>query len=199
MDRFKRAFTLTVVGLLVAVGLGTPAQAANHRVTDGAPAALEISEANGWEYISEAEQKVAPLAPGDIYGCPEGRVCLYAYINYGGGRWQGSIGGLIDGCWNLQNSVFGTPTSGVNVNNASGSLVINFTDQANSYGPVAFYNWVDCNPGDGWSGYETTQYISLVPNLGSTGSEQDYGFGPGGSGGVNNWWHRYTSVKVINQ
>jgi hypothetical protein len=195
-SKLAQGMSLALAALLVALFGVQGGSFAAQTAYPANPAVLEINEANGWEYISEAEQKVAPISASAVNGCPDDYVCLYAYINYGGGRWQAHVNNLVLGsCWNLSNSTFGTPHLGLNVNNASGSLLINIYDPNDWFGVVAFYNWVDCNPGDGWSGYNTGTTITTVPNLGNTSGEQDYGFGP--ASGTNNWYRRYTSIKML--
>ena len=144
-----------------------------------------ISVANGWEYVPAAQNALdqarekALTARGikaeTLFGCPDDYICLYHWIEYGGGRWQAHPNNLDGACWNLQNSTY---TDGYNVNNTSGSLIANRDGGIRTW--LGMYDWVNCNAGGQVWAFDATYWV-LKHDLGAL---------------VPNAWHKFTSLRV---
>lgn len=183
--------TLTAFLLGLGLALAAPVSAAPAAPAAGAPV--------GWEYVSAEQnaldqQKDAStrtmvwnrkmMIPPTSYGCPGNYICLYAWVNFGGGRWQVKPNNWNGNgtCWNLSGSSY---TDGGNVNNTSASMIVNRA--ANPTYPIlmTLSDWV-CGPSQ-----------SSGDQVGMDANDTVFktNISTGWTSGIN-WYHRFTAMQL---
>lgn len=179
---------LTVLGvatLLTVLAAVAPVQ------VSAAPEAKTVSTANGWEYVSAEQnaldqqaQRVADrfgMRKSPYNGCPDYKVCLWQWVNFGGDRWESTLTNLWNvGCISLNNPV-AYWDNGTLVNDNSGSMGFNNSGGAWGNYRAYMYNWAYCNGGGGVTS----------ENLGPGAAIY------GGSLHGGHWWyHKITSLEL---
>lgn len=170
---------------LVAVVLASTAVMAFSSPAQAERPVKTVSEANGWTFVpavqnaleqrQEANVKAMGLKADTLFGCPQDYVCLYHWVEYGAGRWQAHPNNLNGTCWNFQNSHY---TDGYNVNNTSGSMIVNRDGGIATW--LGMYDWVNCNAGGQVWAFDATYWV-LKPYLSNLTPQA---------------WHKFTSVTV---
>ncbi|MGK5677505.1 peptidase inhibitor family I36 protein [Actinoplanes sp. URMC 104] len=141
--------------------------------------------------LSVGVLSVASPAQAAINGCPQsgGYICLYDWINYGGGRWQISAQNAWDApssCINLTQSSF---TTGQPVYDQAASLQITAATNSDFIDRRwLIYDWINCNDNgprkqfyvDGTAGTSNLSYISK----------------PQGPAGDQNWYESIASISM---
>lgn len=180
------AAALSIIVLAVLAGCSIPTS--DYRIPDsGPPVPLKTAELR-WEYVSaeqnaldqvrQANEVKAGLRKTTYQGCPDYKVCLYQWIDFGGDRWESTLSNLWNaGCITLSNPM-AYWDNGTQVNNNSGSIVVNNSPGGWNNYRIYLHNWINC------AGEQTSNSLAGSSVVASSFE------------GGHWWYHKVTSLSL---